>query len=183
MFIVCAQKRFVDPRKIQKNGLPSSKKSRHPFLVKLLAWTREQLFLFVLFRKTTETHTHSPPLFSTHAQYGVCVVHDDEKEALVAIIIVIVVIIIIRTRTSVVSKKKKNKRRPTNHRLVVVVVVTDGRKKTASARDDAGGLFAAVLEREKKRVRAVFRPDVPGEVRGELRVSVGYFERRWEERC
>ena len=31
-------------------------------------------------------------------------------------------------------------------------------------------------------MRAVFRPDVPGEVRGELRVSVGYFERRWEER-
>ena len=156
-------------------------------MIKLLD-TRERSFLVCSFPTTEHKNnrkTHTPLLFLLHTrQYGVCVVHDDEKEALVAIIIVIVVVvvIIIRTRTSVVSKKKKNKRRPTNHRLVVVVV-TDGRKKTASARDDAGGLFAAVLEREKKGVRAVFRPDVPGEVRGELRVSVGYFERRWEERC
>ena len=31
-------------------------------------------------------------------------------------------------------------------------------------------------------MRAVLRSDVPGEIRGELRVSAGYFERRWEER-
>ena len=72
-----------------------------------LTYGHARLFLFVLFPKTTEKHTHFPSSFYYTRANMVCVVHDDEKEALVAIIVIIVVVvIIIRTRTSVLSKKK-----------------------------------------------------------------------------